>query len=561
MRKLLVLLACFVLVTSMVGAKGVKESEVESMSNIPSYLNLESSLPVIKNGQGEEVVLKVTALRPAGGGDWKDLWIGKYIDQFMNVNLKVEQIPEAGRNERVSLMFGSGDLPDLMLFLGLTPPEVMNYGVYNDQFMDLAPFINPTLTPNMYKWKQERPDAFATATTPDGRMYTLPMIREINDPGSVPRLFINQVWLKEAGLKTPETLDEFLTMLRAFKARDPKNVIPMGGGFTLLRNNLGFYFLNALGYVTDVENDFGTSPAVRNGVCELPAGNAELFKVYLETMHTLYSEGLVSKEYFVIDETKAIAQLVNGQVGVFGDPVYTTGISTWADWWAAKPLTSKWNNTPVWNTPAGVTIGNFAIGADSKYPLTAMRIADHYFADNSRLMWIGPATGSPEAMGLTSVLDCLLSDSYPNGITDIWTYLMSTFTPMPNFGSCETERTQHLYLSYAKHPELLPDPNKPKYDLTEPDAQYRASVSQNMLIHSSDTFPTIYYMDEETTLKMADLKAVIEPFVKEQVALFMNGTRPLSEFDKFQKELESIGFREYEKVYVDIWNSYKAALK
>ncbi len=561
MKRIALLLVCFTLVISMVSAKGSTEAKVESMSSIPAYLNLDSPLPVIKKGQAEDIVLKVSALRPAGGGDWKDLWIGKYIDQFMNVNLDVEQIPEAGRNERVSLMFGSGDLPDLMLFLGLTPPEVMNYGVYGGQFMDLAPLIDPVLTPNIYKWKQERPDAFATATTPDGHMFTLPMIRETNDPGSVPRLFINQVWLKDAGLKSPETLDEFLNMLRAFKARDPGKTIPMGGGFTLLRNNLGFYFLNALGYVTDVENAFGTNPAIRNGACELPAGNAELFKAYLEVQHTLYSEGLISKEYFVIDETKAIAQVVNGQVGVFGDPVYTTGISTWADWWAAKPLKSKWNTKPVWNTPAGVTIGNFAIGINSKYPLTAMRIADQYFAENSRLMWIGPATDTPEAMGLKSVLDCMLSDSYPNGITDIWTYLMSMLTPMPNFGSFETEKTQHRYLTYAKHPELLPDPSKPKYDMTEPDAQYRASVSENMLTCVSATFPTIYYMDEKTTLKMADLKAVIEPFVKEQVALFTNGTRPLSEFAKFQKELEAIGFREYEKVYIDIWNSYKAALK
>lgn len=562
MRKLIILAVCLAMVPFATFAAGGPEAGTESASAVPAYLNLAGAVPVHKAVQ-KDVVLKVAAIRPASGGNWNDLWIGKYVAKFLNLQLAVEQIDEGGRNERVALMFAAGDVPDMLLFLGLTPTEIMDYGVINHQLKNLAPYLDAKLTPSMWAWKQKRPDAFASAHTPDGAMYTLPMVRMTNDAGSVPRLFVNQKWLEKAGLKMPSTLDEFLAMGRAFK-KFGANIVPFGGAFYAGDGqeylNIGYYFLNALGYVTERDNAFGSKPAIRNGECELPAGNAKLFKAYLETLHTAWTDGLFSEDFFVADRTAAIAQLLDNRVGVYGEPVYVTGIKTWADWWAVKPLTSAHNPKPAWTTPPGVGVGNFAMGAKSKYPLTAMRFADLYYSQNSRMYWLGPKSGSPEAMGLRNSIDCLVENKYTEDITDLWTYLMAKVTPYPGFGTYDTEGDMNYYLDDIGHPEFKPDPNK-KWDLTDADSQYRAGVAENMLPVASDTFPNIYYLDQKTTERLADLKAVIDPFLKEQVARFMKGDRPLSEFDAFQAELKKIGFAEYEKVYKNIWASYVAALK
>jgi putative aldouronate transport system substrate-binding protein len=343
-------------------------SKGTTSNTYPSYLNLGSSIPVVKSGQGNNITLSLAIVQPAAnGGKWDGLWVAKYIKQYMNINLKVTQILDTALKDKKSLMFASGDLPDMMMNLGASTGEIYTYGQTNGQLLALDKYISKELTPNIYSWLAKRSDAKAASTTPDGHIYTLPKINDSTDAGNVSRLFINQTWLKKCGLTTPTTLDSFVTMLETFKQKDPggvgsKNVVPMGGGYANSLN-LGYYFLNAMGYVAGSSDNasYGLYPAIRNGKCELPCGNSELFLQYLTLMKKCYNEGLISKDYFTMDNTEAVAQVTSGDVGVFGEPVYVTGIKTWADWWAVKPLTSQWSSTPVWDTASSITVGNFAI--------------------------------------------------------------------------------------------------------------------------------------------------------------------------------------------------------
>jgi putative aldouronate transport system substrate-binding protein len=531
---------------------------------IPDYLNTDSLLPIIKEGKGSDITLKVSIIQPANGGTWDSLWVAQYIKNFMKLNFSVEQILDSAWGERKSLLFASGDLPDILLYMSLTTTDLVTYGQINKQLLAIEDYIVPELTPDIIYWFDKRPDLKPNCITPDGHMYTLPMIYTNSDPGGVNRIFINQKWLEGVGLQTPTTLDDFLTMAREFKAKDPAgvgvdNVIPLGCGIDYL--NLGYYFLNSMGYVQrpssgNSYDSYGLNPAIRNGECELPCGNEELFLEYLKIMKQCYDEGLFSKDFFTMTDVIANAQLKNGFIGVYGVPVYTTGLETWADWFAVKPLTSKWNNKPVWDSPAGVAVGGIAFSAATKYPELCLRFANYYFSENSRIMWTGPKDGSPEAMGLKGVFDCVMSNTYPDGITDLWTYLMQKVTPMPQFGSFEM--ASNAWFEYLGHPEFMA-PEKRPYDLTIADDQYRYAVDQNLMPYIVDTFPTIYYLSEETANKMSDLNAVISPFVKVQVALFIRGDRSLDDFAGYMRQLKSIGFDEYQQIYKDVWASYLAA--
>ena len=318
MKKLVSLLLCLAMLLSLTSAF----AEV----NHPDYINYDSCLPIIKEGsEGEKITLKVAIAQDAVGGKWDDLWIKKFIEKYWNVNLEVEQIPAAGLTERVSLLFASGELPDLMINLGLTTSNIYMYGQEEGQLLKLDEYMDETLTPNILRRFEEHPDARSASTTPDGHIYTLPKVGESDDGTTLNRICINKAWLDACGLEEPKTLDDFLNVLRAFKEKDPgnvgaENVIPLGGGYEVDNQNPGWYILNALGFnigseSVDIYQNYGVRPALLDGEALLPAGHP-LFKDYLETMKTMFNEGLLSRNFFLLDSTEITGEMLNGYIGV-----------------------------------------------------------------------------------------------------------------------------------------------------------------------------------------------------------------------------------------------------
>ena len=555
------------------GSKSDESTQTDG--KYPSYLNVDSKLPVIKEGMGEDIVLKMVTRRPGGGADWDKLWINAYIEEYMNIKFDVEQVVAEGWDARKSMMFSSGDLPDIIAYdAQLSTNELVTYGQIEGQLLAMNEYISPELTPNIIRWMERRPDTKAASTLPDGNIYSLPAIWNEKDEGGISRFFINTVWLDAVGMDIPTTLDGFIDMARAFKENDPAGVgadmvIPVGGGID--KKNIGGYILNAFGFVVGntayhEDNGYGLAPSTLNGEAVLPCGDEELFYQYLKTMNLLYEEGLLSSNFFIIDDTEIIAQLNNNQIGVYSDIVYASGIDTWADWDSVKPLTSEYNDTQVWNTRIAVDVGGFVICADTEYPELCLRFADAYYAEDASMLWIGPVDGTPEALGYlgndptTAVLDVSFDESkYPDGITDLWSYLMGYMGPLPFFGTFDMPENYIYYLENLKGIEY--DAATMGIDPTGPEYQYRKTVRENCMPYSTYTYPGVYYIDEETALKVSDLEAVIKPYVKEQTALFISGERSLDEFGSYITELDAIGFDELEQIYRDIWTVYKGALE
>ena len=402
MRRLLSLFFCMALLFSC----STSFAEV----NHPDYINYDSSLPIIQDGNeaSEKIVLTMMVGADAVSGKWDDLWVKKFIEDYFNVTIEVEQIPETALLERNALLFASGDLPDLMLNLSFTTSNIVMFGQVEGQLLKLDEYMDETLTPNILKRFKELPDSLTAASTPDGHIYSLPKIGENMDGTTLDRVIYNSAWRKACGLEDPKTLDEFLDMLRAFKEQDPQgvgseNVVPLGGGYEA--SNPGWYILNALGFVGDkIYNEefmsYGVRPAILDGECVLPAGT-ELFKTYLETMKTMYSEGLLAKNFFLLDRTELTGQILNNYAGAVAENrIDSFGLTTWTEWEAARALTSESNPEASWFKPvSSEVVGNLAVSANTKYPELCMRIADYFFSDEARIFWIGPVDDSEEAMG------------------------------------------------------------------------------------------------------------------------------------------------------------------
>ena len=557
-------------------SSGSADTSDSSAGKWPDYLNLQDGdayLPIVKEGMGNDITLTLAIVQPVNGSDWKDLWIGKFYEKYMNVHFKVEQIIETGLAERKNLMFASNDLPDVMMNMGLSPNEIMKYGVMDGQLMDLEPYIDPELTPDLRYWYDNRADIRGATTTPDGKIYTLGGVGDPKDEAAGCRVFTDQRWLDACGLELPKTLDEFLNMLRAYKDADvngvgKENVVPMAAGFNFL--NVEYFILNAYGYLTNnYVNNRGYSPAIRNNEAVIPANDTKIYREVLKTIKTMFDEGLLYQNYFMAPEdgVEVNAVVLDKRAGVYGQPIYVIGYDDWKYWVGLHPLTSSWNDTPKWHTQDATSIGHFALSAKNKYPELCMRFVNSYYRRNGmgRFLWVGPRNGSEEAMGVAGVkwYDDLndyefVEAEWPEGVNDLWTYLMVVQGPMPGFGA--TGNTLDIQIAYKENYVLSPpQPNEKTFNLENPDWFYRASLYENSAPYFTTNFPGIYYLDEDTVIKMDDLVAVIKPYVDEQFSAFITGRRPMEEIDAFHEELKGMGIDELEGIYKQIWANYQGS--
>lgn len=564
MKKLVSLFLCLAMLVSMTSAF----AEV----NHPDYINYDSYLPMIKEGsEGEKITLKVAIAQDAVGGKWDDLWIKQFIEKYWNVNLEVEQIPQAGLTERVSLLFASNDLPDMMINLNLTTNNIYMYGQEEGQLLKLDEYMDETLTPSILRRFNENADARTAVTCPDGHIYTLPKLGESMDGTTLSRITINKAWLDACGLEEPTTLDEFINVLRTFKEKDPgnvgsENVIPMVGSYEVADANPGWYIMNALGYnvgrnTTDAYYSYGARPVLLDGEAVLPAGTP-LFKKYLETMNLLYTEGLLSKNYFLADGTEITGNMLNGYVGV--SPCNRTdsyGIANWSDWTSMGALTSETNPEAQMLKPVSTErVGDFAISASTQYPELCMRIADFYFSEEARICWIGPADGSEEAMGYLGRTKVSTAESvaskpfdssrFPKGIDNNWGYAVGVLTFQPLFGAVDMfDSILYYHKVYHDGEDADPSTLNPEF----PDHYFRISGLEKLSNVLEPGFPMFFYLDSDDTYRLTELSTVIDPYIKEQVARFISGDRSLDEFDAFQSELNAMGFEEYQGIYQKVW--------
>lgn len=545
-----------------------KENEEDpsgSESEYPEYLNMESTYPVIKDEYEGTIKLSVAVVMYSNSGEWEDLWVSRYLKDKYNIELEVEYILDTALAEKKNLMVNSGDLPDLMWNMNFTTEELVRYGMQEGLFLACDEYINETLTPHLYSYMTD--EVTKALTTEDGHIYSLPYIMdETENMLGQNRYFINGDYLEAAELENPKTLDEFTETMYALKEADvtgvgSDNFFPIGGGMEYA--SVAPYLMQALGYNVNGQNYYGLQPALRNGEVVIPVYDMDVYKEFLTLMNQYYKDGIINPNYFTIESTESDAQLQSRKTAVYGSVVYTTGLETWSEWDACYPLSSEWNDTPIAYNCENITVGGYVISADTEYPELCMRLADIFYdVTDNRAFWSGTGEGTeydydgyvlgewlPDKNNFT-----VDQSKLPEGYTT-WTYFLEyVHGTMLRFGSY-TQREAIVNIAKANGGDLPYDVRE-TYDVENTaDHQWRAEWWDKVYDYVETGYPTIYYLDEAVANEITDLSTVIEPYAKEQVALFITGGRDLAEVDDFVKELESMGMNDLLNIYKDIYNN------
>jgi len=152
--------------------------------------------------------------RVSEAGPPPDDWVAyDIIKESAKVNLKLVLLPstQSDQDTKINAAAASNSLPDVFMVNRDTWYKLVQAGLVA-KVDDLLPLM-PVRTAGHYA-----DEARNKLVTIDGSMYGLP------DPGALPQtdsLVIRQDWLDKLGLQAPKTLDEVMTVLKAFTYDDP----------------------------------------------------------------------------------------------------------------------------------------------------------------------------------------------------------------------------------------------------------------------------------------------------------------------------------------------------
>lgn len=527
----------------------------------------------------------LTTRNSTATNDIEDVWFFKYLAQKMNVDFELEQTLET--DQRISLMFASDSVPDLVWGIRLSNNDVMVYGMQEGMLLNWKDLITPELMPNTYQAMQDYPDAFTASTAPDGNIYTLPMITGSSyytNTGSFSaaiRMYINKDWMDACGItEIPTTLDEYLEVLRTFKEKDPmglgENNIPLIGN----QEKDKTFVWNALGFHGTATQAYGTSFDLKDNQLVLPCYTEEA-KEFITFYNTLYNEGLISPDYFTLDQTAARGLMASGVCGVLGDSTLTAIGDAWPSWVALSPLTSDVNDVAVAAFNPGYSVGQLYASAYTEHPEVLARIVDYMYSDEGALYYnYGPMKGTEETLGVVDGWyydenNRITTDKVVNGeFTDIseyaYQYIKSyssapgrfdhysqTAAAMAGIEFPGKEMTIVDKLTGTEIPSLIMD----VYTDDNNDGHWRITQSEAMTDHLTAVRLPDVYLTAEQNQRVADLSTVINDYVTAESAKFIVGTRPLSELDAYFEELKSLGIEEYIAIYQEAYAPFLETLQ
>lgn len=235
-----------------------------------------------------------------------DTPFAKGLMENTGVDIEFLQPPQGQGKEQFSLIIADGDLPDIMEYNWIAdypggPEKAIRDGVIlplND--------IMDQYCPNLKKYLEENPEIDRAVKTDDGNYYCFPFIRGEDDLRNTIGLMLRADWLEELNLEVPETIDEWHTVLTAFKEQKGCNA-PLTFEYT---NN---QYLGANPFVAAFDTHYsfyiGSDDKVHFGAAE------EGYKKYLETMNQWYEEGLLDADIATMKNDQVAAKITNGNAG------------------------------------------------------------------------------------------------------------------------------------------------------------------------------------------------------------------------------------------------------
>ncbi len=251
---------------------------------------------------------KVTATKKS----YAEIEVFPYLEKETNIKIKFNQPPLGMEQEQFNLMITSNDLDDMIYWNWPSYPGGPQKALKDGVIQPLNKLIDEH-APNFKKFLEENPAIRKDIMTDDGTIYAIPVVRKDEWPRFVFGFQLRQDWLDKLDLKVPTTMDEWHTVLKAFKEKDPG-----GTGKTIAFGNQSSKRLADLPLVHFM-SAWGMSYGFYRVDGQVKYGPAEPeYKQFLTTMKQWFDEGLIDPDFAATDSKQFQAKVTGNQMGSFG---------------------------------------------------------------------------------------------------------------------------------------------------------------------------------------------------------------------------------------------------
>jgi putative aldouronate transport system substrate-binding protein len=284
----LVFLATLTFISAACSYRG--ENSADSFPHSSAYAAKNEAKPVLRSLQ---IWLE---------NDYNTNPVAKLLEERTGYKVQYDMLPKDKPEDMLNLLIASGDHYDVMTIMGTSDFKALyaNYAKIG-ALTDLGPLVDK-YGPNI---KASISQATLDTAKVDGKLYAIPTMAVSNAGRS---LLIRQDWLDKLGLPAPATLDELVTVLKAFKEKDPGNngdkTIPLTAKADdpFVQNIVGAFGMP--NFYNDVNGKL--TPRI------LDPG----YKEYVMYMNDLFRQGLLDKEFGINKDATMKEKFISGKAGM-----------------------------------------------------------------------------------------------------------------------------------------------------------------------------------------------------------------------------------------------------
>ena len=206
---------------------------------------------------------------------------------------------------KFNLMIAADNLPDMITYNWFNnfpggPAKAIEDGYIlslNELFKDYAP--------NFMKLMAENKDVDKMVKTDNGDYYAFPLIKLADILHSTMGTIVRADWLDDLNLEVPETIDDWTTVLTAFK-KEKSATAPLSFNFTnnASKNILAGAFHSSTSFFIDDDGEVQFGPIEPS------------YKEYLTLMNDWFDKGLLDKNISAVDGRILDTNMLTGKTGI-----------------------------------------------------------------------------------------------------------------------------------------------------------------------------------------------------------------------------------------------------
>lgn len=458
--------------------------------------------------------------------------IAKYLEEATGIKVKFEH-PAAGQADAAFyILQKSNDMPDIMERVWTDMPGGPEKLIDDGVLADLTPYIE-NVSPNLKKLLSENPDWALQIMTDKGKYFEYPFIRSDEKLATFMTYIIRKDLLDKAGLKIPETLEEWEKALYAFKDMGIETPLSLRLGlaqFTKFSPFTGVFGIGSSFYQIDGKVKFGPYEPE--------------FADYVKLLHKWYRDGILDKEFADEDSKRRAAMVINGKNGAvdatvggeFGNYLNTILPESNIRYVATKIPVRNAGDAAMFAQKDWPVRDCAGISGSSKNKELAVRFLDFGYSEQGHMLYNFGKEGISYEMkdGKPTYCETVMNKNYNGGL------------------SAAQGMAKHIRACY----------NGPFVQDVQYITQYyqREEQKQAMTLWDSDTLdyvlPTSLSIGETEHKRYTDIMTSVNTYFEETFIKLVSGELEMSYLDTYYTELKQLGIEEAIEIQQKAYDNY-----